>query len=490
MLVQIINQLRNLHITQQVIKQILSFIPLQQLVELGATTQDLIEIFKTNKPIEYEILNDIDLLDEIAQSLIESQRVIDENTELPFFITHPTIFEFYLITYPDEMCIALQHVSSWQRYAISYEFPEYTHFGSMKSMIAYFGRLDLLNLLFKYMPDLVNDNDQDNQLYFAAALMGHEDIILFLLKTGAFFDSDVLDGAAFGGHLEVLKILQKNKPDFGSTCAIDDAAMNGHFEVVKFLQKKRTEGCTAKAIDSASQNGHLEIVKFLYRCQFECTQQAMNLAAEGGHLAILQFLHKNGETCTTAAMDLAARHGYFNIVRFLHENRNEGCTTNAMNKAAANGHFTIVKFLHKSRTEGCTKLALDLAALNGHFEIVQYLNTNRSEGCTTRALNGAAENGHLEIVKYLHERRFEGCTFVAVDAAADRGHFDIVKFLLTNRLEGYSENAITKAKANGHFKIVELLAYFSHLLDVSIDFTTVSPILSPSPLKRKFEFVV
>lgn len=41
---------------------------------------------------------------------------------------------------------------------------------------------------------------------------------------------------------------------------MDQAAGGGHLDIVKWLHEKRTEGCTKSAMNYAAQNGHLTIV--------------------------------------------------------------------------------------------------------------------------------------------------------------------------------------------------------------------------------------
>ena len=45
---------------------------------------------------------------------------------------------------------------------------------------------------------------------------------------------------------------------------MDLAAEHGHLDVVKLLHKNRKEGCTTYAIDWAARNGHLDVVKWLH----------------------------------------------------------------------------------------------------------------------------------------------------------------------------------------------------------------------------------
>lgn len=46
---------------------------------------------------------------------------------------------------------------------------------------------------------------------------------------------------------------------------MDGAASGGHLEVVKWLQHNRAEGCTSAAMDGAAAAGALDVVKWLHK---------------------------------------------------------------------------------------------------------------------------------------------------------------------------------------------------------------------------------
>ena len=226
--------------------------------------------------------------------------------------------------------------------------------------------------------------------------------------------------------------------------SLQNAAWGGHFEVVKWLHQ-HTKAPTVDAINYAARNGHLDILKFLNKNRPDaiCSYDDLIDASENGHLDVVKYLCENffypdDEQCIINA----TQSGHLDIITFFHEQQYPVFSASAMNIAAANGHLDIVKYLHENRTEGCTTYAMDFAAENGHLDIVKYLHENRTEGCTTYAMDFAAENGHLDIVKYLHENRTEGCTTYAMDIAAVSGRFDIVKYLHKNRTEGCTQRAI------------------------------------------------
>ncbi|CAM9826875.1 unnamed protein product [Laminaria digitata] len=66
-----------------------------------------------------------------------------------------------------------------------------------------------------------------------------------------------MNGAAYNGHLEVVKWLHENRTEGCTTSAMDVSAMHGHLEVVQWLAANRPEGCTTKAMDWAAMEGKL-----------------------------------------------------------------------------------------------------------------------------------------------------------------------------------------------------------------------------------------
>ncbi|KAF1314344.1 hypothetical protein FI667_g16756, partial [Globisporangium splendens] len=180
-------------------------------------------------------------------------------------------------------------------------------------------------------------------------------------------------GCPLRGHLDVL--------------VMDAAASGGHLEIIKFLHEHRSEGCTGAAMEDAATNGSLDE-------------------------------YYNATRYTITPLHLAARNSHLESVKFLHEyDGDEGCSKDAMDQAATNDHLAIVQFRHKNRGEGCTEEAMDGAARNGHIDVVQFLHTHRSEGCTSDGMDGVAAWNRMAVVEFLHEHRSEGCTTGAMDKA-------------------------------------------------------------------------
>lgn len=299
-----------------------------------------------------------------------------------------------------------------------------------------------------------------------AAIRGHLEVAQYLLEQSfdglASVSSGTMLRAAGRGFLDVVKWLNNS---FAS-----EPQRNLYRDLRPYsLTLLADEPSTA--IDAAAKGGHLDILKYLQKvderlaeegfagCRPTDTHDAMDGAAARNHLKVVKWLccHRSGG-CTTAAMDGAATNGLLEMVQWLHEHRVEGCTTAAMDGAARNGHLAVVKWLHEHRSEGCTTAAMDGAAGSGAFGVLQWLHLNRTEGCSTDAMNNAAGAGLLKIVQWLHQNRREGCTTKAMDAAASGGHFEVLLFLRSQRLEGCTSDAAFGAQRKKH---VHILAWLS-----------------------------
>ncbi|KAF0718055.1 Aste57867_1933 [Aphanomyces stellatus] len=331
----------------------------------------------------------------------------------------------------------------------------------------------------------------------------------------------LLDIAAFGGHMDVLRFLHDCGHGGCSVKAMDWAAMHGDIAIVAFLGAHRTEGCSDHALHYAAiagniplatllrqfhgslswlpgtpvdviRRGHMEMALWMDDREATWSTQCMDMAAFHGHLELLEWLHTNPRSagCTTSAMNLAARAGHVQVLEWLHVHRTEGCTVNAMDWAASQGHRPVLEWLHVHRTEGCSTAAVALAFDHGHHEIAAWLWDHRIEvrrpTAAVRAaakgnvallawlhahqqqsndtmkwqpnvMDAAAAAGQLDVVKWLHVYRSEGCSTRAMDDAAAGGHLAMVQWLHEHRHEGCTSRALDDALAAGHWSVVDWL---------------------------------
>ena len=98
------------------------------------------------------------------------------------------------------------------------------------------------------------------RLYFNSAKRKFKKLIKILFHCNKSCKINICSGAAFGGHLNLLKWARENGCDWDSlTCTA--AACNGHMDILKWA---RENGCdwNSDACAYAALNGHLEVLKW------------------------------------------------------------------------------------------------------------------------------------------------------------------------------------------------------------------------------------
>jgi hypothetical protein len=156
------------------------------------------------------------------------------------------------------------------------------------------------------------------------------------------------------GFLKYLKYLNcKNHCKVYDLKSIRYCATEGDLKVLKYCHEyvcPITE--YSDLLDRAAWFGHLELVKYLHSIGSKCTTDAMDGAAEEGHLEIVKFLDENrSEGCTNYAMDRACFWGLLNVVEYLHYNRTEGCSAKAMEYALRHNQAEVVEWFRKNKKE-------------------------------------------------------------------------------------------------------------------------------------------
>lgn len=228
---------------------------------------------------------------------------------------------------------------------------------------------------------------------------------------------ECLQGAAEGGHLDILKWISKEgyytpRCSFTTLCCY--GVMNGHWDVVKWLREigedwgynfcfwatraKRTDillwavangyQINATALNGAALVGDIETIDYLIAVDIPLTTSNCEAAAKGGHLKTLKHLRKV-YNCPWDSNTVRAT-----IIG--------GCTDN---------HFEILKWAIKHGCM-CAQILLLLisgpqsedavidAVIEGNKEFVEYL-SNAGYPFNTNACAEAANCGDLEMLKYL-----------------------------------------------------------------------------------------
>ena len=106
------------------------------------------------------------------------------------------------------------------------------------------------------------------------------------------FDEQTCAFAAYGGCLEVLIWLRKNKCPWDKyTCKY--AAMGGHLEVLKYAHE---QGCpwNRSTCAYAASGGHLDVLKYAHENGCPWDAGTCWHAAREGHLEVLKYARDNG----------------------------------------------------------------------------------------------------------------------------------------------------------------------------------------------------
>ncbi|XP_011681434.1 serine/threonine-protein phosphatase 6 regulatory ankyrin repeat subunit B-like [Strongylocentrotus purpuratus] len=146
-----------------------------------------------------------------------------------------------------------------------------------------------------------------------------------------------LHGAAFGGHIDVMKYLIRqgsdvNKNDCRGRAPLHAAVKNDHLEVVNFLLGKGAEGTTFYGLTPlyiATQSDHIGVVNFLVSSEYnvnernECGKSPLHAACYNGNMDIVKVLVQHNANVNEqdddgwSPLHAAAQEGHQDIVDFL-----------------------------------------------------------------------------------------------------------------------------------------------------------------------------
>ena len=190
------------------------------------------------------------------------------------------------------------------------------------------------------------------------------------------------------------------------------------------------------ACDGAAWGGHLELLKYLREKGCAWSEETCVTAANGAHLHVLKWLRECGCPWYLDIMCAAAAgSGNLEIMQWVHDN---GCPWNNYTCAcaAAAGHLEILKWL---RENGCPwdDVTCRYAATHGHLEVLKWARGNECPW-NDETCDSAAKHGQLETLKWSHEN---GCPWseIAWKRAAAYGRWECLQYLVDNKCPG-SEN--------------------------------------------------
>ncbi|KAL2919057.1 hypothetical protein HK105_201327 [Polyrhizophydium stewartii] len=259
------------------------------------------------------------------------------------------------------------------------------------------------------------------------------DALVALLRIGASREAVLphLPRAASDGLYETLLRVHAEMPGTEwPTAVLDGAAAGDSIDVVRWLVSGLPRMMSRPALTSAARHGSIATLEILHDGgSWPPEPSAADEAARRGHTHVLEWLKAHGAVeCTTRAMDGAAAGGHLGTVQWLASNTAAGCTTGAMDKAAANGHLRVVQWLAENTQAGCTDEAVARAAAEGHAEVVDYL-LSIGRPCSAALVTAAAKAGKLGVIKAMFKHCRDADWVGAQRAALARMHDDVGRWI-------------------------------------------------------------
>ena len=205
-----------------------------------------------------------------------------------------------------------------------------------------------------------------------AAAKGHLEVARVLLDAGVRSRRGQC-WAASAGHFDVVDVmLRAGVRCIKSLCC---AASAGHGDIVKLLLRAGVRGRVA-ALEGAAYGKHVHVVRILLGAGF-WSRAALSVAAQAGDgsLEIVRALLDAGIR-SKEALKYAVMYGYVGITRALLES---GIRDDALLiTAAARGDAQIVQLLLDAGMCCCARRALSVAVERGHAEIARRIERSRS----------------------------------------------------------------------------------------------------------------
>ena len=170
-------------------------------------------------------------------------------------------------------------------------------------------------------------------------------------------------------------------------------AANNYVGIAKILINCN-KSCTDQITYGAAYAGHLELLKWAHKNGCHCNSSTCAYAAKNGHLEILKWAHENGCSWDSMTCAYAAFNGHLEVLKWV---RNNGCgwDSGTCTYAAANGNLEVLKW---ARDNGCDwdSMTCTAAASNGHLEVLKWA---RDNGCNwdRDTYMAAADNGRVGI---------------------------------------------------------------------------------------------
>ncbi|XP_062611705.1 serine/threonine-protein phosphatase 6 regulatory ankyrin repeat subunit B-like [Saccostrea cucullata] len=275
------------------------------------------------------------------------------------------------------------------------------------------GKLEVCEYLINHFPDLLKiKNTMGWTVFHSACYGGNVEIVIFLIEKGMNINTlsnngqTILHIACLNGKFEVCVYLVENYPhllgvrDKSSNKVLHAAAWGGNVQIVKLLIEKKMDIYTLQGDDETilhlcCRSGKMEMCEYLVNHLLEIRDNRgwtvlHSACCGGGSVEIMIFLIENGLDFNAVSNDgksilhIACLSGKFEICDFLVEifphllDLGDSCGKSVLHDAAMGGNVKIVKLLIEknmdinSLLDDCESI-LHQCRRSGKIEMCDYL---------------------------------------------------------------------------------------------------------------------
>ena len=157
-----------------------------------------------------------------------------------------------------------------------------------------------------------------NSYMYRAAKAGYKDLVKYYIFKGANNFYLGMDGAAEGGHMNIIKYLEsKNQMDYRyvNMNMLCSASEGGHMNIIKYSESKGADNWN-EGMRYAARGGHMNIIKYFESKGAKEWNGGMRYASEGGHINLVKYFESKGAKDWNEGMRSAAIRGHINLVKY------------------------------------------------------------------------------------------------------------------------------------------------------------------------------